>query len=72
LNNLGVARAWTGHETEARDLFSRALARFPAFRDSRINLDADHPVEITTHPLRAQPQRQDYSAHVEETPAAHR
>jgi glycosyltransferase involved in cell wall biosynthesis len=60
-NNLGVALASFGELEAARDCFARAAAANDAFVDPRINLLAERPVRITTHPLRREPARTDYA-----------
>jgi glycosyltransferase involved in cell wall biosynthesis len=61
-NNLGVALASLGELAAARDCFACAVAANEAFVDARINLTAERPGRITTHPLRREPARTDYSA----------
>jgi glycosyltransferase involved in cell wall biosynthesis len=62
-NNLGVAFAKTGDLGRARMLFACGLERYPQYFDAKMNLDADCPSRITTHPIRSIPSRSDYSAH---------
>jgi Flp pilus assembly protein TadD len=51
-NNLGVALARAGRLEEARCAFSLSVSQRPDYEDARINLTADVPTRITTHPLR--------------------
>lgn len=51
-NNLGVALARAGRVDDSREAFAQGLARCPDYEDARINLAAEAPVRVTTHPLR--------------------
>jgi hypothetical protein len=62
LNNLGVAAACAGDRARAVPLFERALAMRPGYADPRENLASPVPARITTHPLRVETARQDYTA----------
>ena len=59
-NNLGVAKAMYGKQSEAQELFLLSLERFPDYSDARANRDSTTPSRITTHPLRQEPSRSDY------------
>ena len=59
-NNLGVAKAKNGKQSEAQELFRVSLSRFPEYSDARANREATAPSRITTHPLRKEPSRGDY------------
>jgi tetratricopeptide (TPR) repeat protein len=59
-NNLGVALARLGSVREALAAFSRAQARFPGYVDASLNLGAESPASITTHPLRRAASRSEY------------
>jgi glycosyltransferase involved in cell wall biosynthesis len=59
-NNLGVARAGKGKLSEARELFTRSLDRFPEYSDALANLSSDTPSRITLHSLRKESSRNDY------------
>jgi glycosyltransferase involved in cell wall biosynthesis len=62
LNNLGVAWALLGDHQQAASLFARALALRGGYADARENLSSASPARITTHPLRVETARQDYTA----------
>jgi glycosyltransferase involved in cell wall biosynthesis len=68
LNNLGVACWRLGARLRARDCFEQALARRPEYADAQDNRVASEPSRITTHPLRVQAARQDYSVPTARTP----
>ncbi|MEJ2147688.1 MAG: glycosyltransferase [Acidobacteriota bacterium] len=59
-NNLGVALARVGRNSEAHRQFERALELFPGYLDARLNLQSPEPSRITPLPLRLQPSRNDY------------
>ncbi|HYE85409.1 MAG TPA: glycosyltransferase [Vicinamibacterales bacterium] len=61
-NNLGVATAQMGDRRGADALFQAALERLPGYRDALVNLTSVPAAHITSHPLRSEPNRQDYSA----------
>ncbi|MCC7416250.1 MAG: glycosyltransferase family 2 protein [Acidobacteria bacterium] len=61
-NNLGVALARVGDRAAADRWFARAAARFPGYRDARLNAAAAMPSHITTHPLRRLAARAEYAA----------
>ena len=60
-NNLGVAMARLGNTQRAAELFSRSLRVMPGFLDARLNIEGNVVGQVTTHPLRAIPNRSDYS-----------
>lgn len=60
-NNLGVAFSKSGRLDESRLCFELAIERNPGYRDALVNLrDLTKASEITTHPLRREPVRNDY------------
>ena len=59
-NNLGVALLHLGRRAEAESAWQTALARFPEFADPKANLSGIDP-RVTTHPLRRQPSRSEYT-----------
>lgn len=61
INNLGAALAKLGRFEEARGCFAESLALEPGYLDATANLSGNHPIQITTHPLRAHSYRSDYS-----------
>jgi hypothetical protein len=61
-NNLGVAQICLGEISEARELFTTALDRFPGYLDAKLNLAAKVPNNLTTHPIRRQLTRYEYVA----------
>lgn len=60
-NNLGVVLAMAGDVVRAKQLFSHALKRFPAYADARANFDDPTCLRLTTHPLRRDRWRDDYA-----------
>lgn len=60
-NNLGVALARCGVQTEAIRCFRLAERRFPGYIDARLNSQAVSPNRITSHPLRRKASRSEYS-----------
>jgi glycosyltransferase involved in cell wall biosynthesis len=61
-NNLGVAKWQTGDNAGASILFKKSLELFPGYFDAKSNLESSSPSNITTHPLRTEPARADYSS----------
>lgn len=61
-NNLGVAYARLGQHTAAQQCFAQAQVHFPGYLDAKLNAAETAPVRITTHPLRRQASRSEYSA----------
>lgn len=61
VNNLGVALARCGRLKQARDCFERAEAYYPGYLDARLNRESERSDRITTHPLRRQAARTDYT-----------
>lgn len=61
-NNLGVAMRLLGQTDASRACFDTALNRFQGYRDASINLDDADARTITTHALRQQPSRSEYTA----------
>ena len=59
-NNLGVATAQIGDRQSADALFQQALDRLPGYRDAQVNLSSAAASHVTSHPLRIEPNRQDY------------
>lgn len=62
LNNLGVALARIGDTATARTLFQQALDLLPDYVDARMNVQAEPPAYLTTHPLRQYAYRSDYTS----------
>jgi glycosyltransferase involved in cell wall biosynthesis len=60
-NNLGVAMSRNGERELAISLFEQSLERFPGFLDAQLNLQSSEPDRITTHPLRVEASRSNYS-----------
>jgi len=61
-NNLGVACSRSGDTPRAQELFAKALAQMPHYLDAKANLkDPAEAANITTHPLRLQPNRAEYT-----------
>ncbi len=60
-NNLGVALHHLGEPQKAKEAFSEALKLMPGYYDAQQNLEADVPSGWTSHPLRRQSSRSDYS-----------
>lgn len=60
-NNLGVALYHLGAEEQSNKAFKTALDLLPGYMDAKQNLDAEIPSSITTHPMRRQQSRSDYS-----------
>lgn len=59
-NNLGVVNYRLGKHHKAIELFVQAKKLFPDYLDAKINLTAEFPTKITSHPLRRQPSRLEY------------
>ncbi|OIO59859.1 MAG: hypothetical protein COZ46_00220 [Verrucomicrobia bacterium CG_4_10_14_3_um_filter_43_23] len=59
-NNLGVAYARLGKAEQSRIAFEKALSISPDYLDARKNLE--NPSEITSHPLRVFPGRNEYGS----------
>ncbi len=61
-NNLGVAYHRSGESTKAKNQFELAVSRLKGYRDAKINLERpESPGKITTHPIRVQSSRSEYS-----------
>lgn len=61
-NNVGVALAMSGDRGKAEKQFQTARNRLPHYLDAKLNLEETHnSFNITTHPLRLQPSRSEYS-----------
>lgn len=60
-NNLGVALYHLGDGDGAMEAFRKALQMMPGYLDAEINLTAETPKRITTHPIRRQTSRSDYT-----------
>ncbi|MEX0298287.1 MAG: glycosyltransferase [Kordiimonas sp.] len=60
-NNLGVAAHHLGRSSEAAYAFQEALQLMPDYVDAKRNAEAGIPVYWTTHPLRRQDSRNNYS-----------
>jgi tetratricopeptide (TPR) repeat protein len=60
-NNLGVAYRRLEKSAHAREWFAEALDRFPGYLDAQLNLKEDDGCHITTHPLRRQASRSEYT-----------
>jgi glycosyltransferase involved in cell wall biosynthesis len=60
-NNLGVALARIGRQERAAQSFAAAARRFSGYQDAMVNAASASPDRITTHPLRRQPSRHEYS-----------
>jgi len=61
VNNLGVAQMRLGREADAMESFATAVKRFPEYLDAIMNLAAEVPDNITTHPIRRQATRFEYA-----------
>ncbi|QXD32287.1 hypothetical protein [Candidatus Pelagisphaera phototrophica] len=61
-NNLGVAYHRAGGSTRAKNQFQLAVSRLEGYRDALINSEtSESPGQITTHPIRMQSSRSEYS-----------
>ena len=61
-NNLGVAYHRNGESTKAKNQFQLAVSRLEGYRDALINSEtSESPGQITTHPIRMQSSRSEYS-----------
>lgn len=60
-NNLGVAFSRLGEANRAWGLFVEAMERFPGYLDAQLNLNEAGGSHITTHPLRRQSSRFEYT-----------
>ena len=60
-NNLGVAFNRLGEADRAVELFAKALTRFPGYLDAQMNMNGDAGCHITTHPVRRQASRFEYT-----------
>lgn len=61
-NNLGVALHHLGDVDKATLAFNKALKLMPGYYDAQKNIDAEVPIFWTSHPLRRQSSRNDYSS----------
>ena len=67
-NNLGVALSRLGRRAQAGEWFTAAEERSPGYHDAWVNEAAETPRRITTHPLRHDPSRREYSISLSEQP----
>ena len=61
-NNLGLAYHRAGESTRAKNQFQLAFSRLEGYRDALINPEtSESSGQITTHQIRMQPSRSEYS-----------
>lgn len=61
-NNLAVAYHRAGESTRAKNQFQLAVSRLEGYRDALINSEtSESPGQITTHQIRMQSSRSEYS-----------